>query len=96
MGRTGRRLRSAFPSSRQAALLAAALLVAAPAAGQEAARPEVPTPAEPPSASEAALDPEQSAARVLLWIRRILEEDRQRLAVAVAGLTPLPADATPL
>jgi small conductance mechanosensitive channel len=84
MGRTGRRLRSAFPSSRQAALLAAALLVAAPAAGQEAARPEVPTPAEPPSASEAALDPEQSAARVLLWIRRILEEDRQRLAVLLA------------
>lgn len=66
------------------ALLAAALLAAAPAAGQEAAPPEVPTPAEPPSASEAALDPEQSAARVLLWIRRILEEDRQRLAVLLA------------
>jgi moderate conductance mechanosensitive channel len=83
MGRTGRRLRSAFPPSRQAALLAAALLAAAPAAGR-AAPPEVPAPAEPPSASEAALDPEQSAARVLLWIRRILEEDRQRLAVLQA------------
>jgi small conductance mechanosensitive channel len=84
MGRTARRLRSAFPPSRQAALLAIVLLVAAPAAGQEATQPEVPTPAEPPSASEAALDPEQSAARVLLWIRRILEEDRQRLAVLLA------------
>jgi small conductance mechanosensitive channel len=84
MGRTGRRLRSAFPPSCQAALLAAALLAAAPAAGQEAAPPEVPAPAEPASASERALDPEQSAARVLLWIRRILEEDRQRLAVLLA------------
>jgi hypothetical protein len=61
--RTRRRLRSAFPPSRWAALLAAALLAAAPAAGPEATPPEVPEPAGPLSASEAALDPEQSAAR---------------------------------
>jgi small conductance mechanosensitive channel len=84
MGRTGRRRRSAFPPSRQAVLLAAAFLAAAPAAGEEVAPPEGPTPAELPSAPERPLDPEQSAARVLLWIRRILEEDRQRLAVLLA------------
>jgi small conductance mechanosensitive channel len=82
--RTGRRPRSAFQWSRRAAFLAAALLAAAPVAGQEPAPPEVPTPAEPALASERALDPEESAARVLVWIRRILEEDRQRLAVLQA------------
>jgi small conductance mechanosensitive channel len=66
------------------ALLAAAVLASAPSAGREASASEVPAPPEPRSASESALDPEQSAARVLLWIRRILEEDQQRRAVLMA------------
>lgn len=77
MGQQSRSSRSAFATGRQAALLAAAILVAAPSAALVASASEVPTPPEPRSASESAIDPEQSAARVLLWIRRIHEEDQR-------------------
>lgn len=74
------RLWRALQRSCQALSLAAALTIAAPVAAQEAAPAEIPRTPEPTSPSEPALDPEQSAARVLLWVRRIIAEDRERLA----------------
>jgi hypothetical protein len=74
------RLRRASQRSCQALSLAAALTIAGPVAAQEATPAEIPRTQEATSPSEPTLDPEQSAARVLLWVRRIIAEDRERLA----------------